>query len=291
MPQPRVDYPKAIWESASSLSDNAQNAALRRVRELGFDEAQGEIPLEETFINLSSVRDVLLDTVEKGRLTQLPLRLQSRLLQEANRIGQAIVEITNGKDAIRALENSVEELNATIYQLNLQNQSEAVLGLERKINELKGQEVIVKRSMSRANRLEKRLDDIEALMNRLEALEKSASTHLSSVGEAAAKVDGLHETVADLETQAKAAMAIVHEYQESIANSDASARQSEADLAEMRVTSQADRDEILRLKGDFSTLAEEMETLKQQTNEELKGALSASTKTSLLLTNKSQTQQ
>jgi hypothetical protein len=73
-------------------------------------------------------------------------------------------------------ENSVEDLNATIYQLNLQNRSKSILGFDRKMNELKAEEVILKRSMKRVNRLEARLDEIEALMDRLRVFEQEVAT-------------------------------------------------------------------------------------------------------------------
>ncbi len=70
----KEDVPKAIWRIANSMSDEAQNVALNKAREMGFDLAKTRISLEETLINLSKARDVLLDAVEKTKIPQLPLK-------------------------------------------------------------------------------------------------------------------------------------------------------------------------------------------------------------------------
>jgi len=265
VPRPSIDYPKFVFESATALSESAQSAAVRKVRELGFDENQGEIPMEETFINLSTIRDVILDTVDKGRLTLLPLRLQSRLLQETNKVGQALVDLANGKDGIRTLENSVEDLNATIYQLNLQTQSESVLGFERKMNELKAQEVIVKRSMSRAVRLEKRLDEIEQIMNRLSGMEEQSKTTYGFVHDVSVKVDGLHADIDNIENSAKASAAVIDEFRSSFSKSAASGKEAAAELSTVRDLAIEHEQEIKELREQFSTLVSEAEKLKTAT--------------------------
>lgn len=68
-PIPRKqDLTQDLRRVATTLTDDAQNAALRRCKELSFDTNNGLISLEETLINLSSARDILLDAVEKGKL-------------------------------------------------------------------------------------------------------------------------------------------------------------------------------------------------------------------------------
>ncbi len=79
----KQDVPKELRFVATTLSDDAQNAALRKCQELGFDTNKGMISLEETLINLSTARDILLDAVDKGKLTQLPLKLQYSLYEHA----------------------------------------------------------------------------------------------------------------------------------------------------------------------------------------------------------------
>jgi len=76
----KEDLPKQLWDVATTLTPEAQNASLKKAKELGFDLERGRIPLEETLINLNHAREVLLDAVEKSKLVQLPLKIQYSLL-------------------------------------------------------------------------------------------------------------------------------------------------------------------------------------------------------------------
>jgi hypothetical protein len=91
-------------------------------------------------------------------------------------------------------------------------------------------------------------------------------TQISSIDDAATKVDGLHKTIAEFEIQAKAVMTIIREYQDAISKSTASAKESETDLTQMRELSQTDRDEISELKSEHSELVTEMTSLKEETS-------------------------
>jgi hypothetical protein len=272
-PRPKIDYPKMLWETASTLTDNSQNAAVRKARELGLDLSQGEIPFEETLNNLVRARDVLLDTVEKGRLVQLPLRLQSRLLQEAKKISQSLVELINGTDSIRLLENAVEELTATIWQLNLQNQSESVLGFERKMNELKAQEVIVKRSMSRATRLISRLDEAESFLERMKGIHSAATEQEKGLAEKIEAASNDVEEISKIDSQTKAIFAVVQEHESAIAQSAAESRKSIAELNAAIEDTEDDRTKISQLSDSYSKLHDEVAFLKEELQEEIKNRL------------------
>jgi len=72
---PKEDVAKEIGKLASTLSNEMQTAALNKARELGFDRNRGRLALEETLINLSHDRDLLIDATDKAKLSQLPLKL------------------------------------------------------------------------------------------------------------------------------------------------------------------------------------------------------------------------
>lgn len=141
---PKQDLPKELWAVATTLSDDAQNAALRKCQELGFDTNKGLISLEETLINMSAARDILLDAVDKGKLTQLPLRLQYSLLSQSRKVAEFLTSLVNGTDSVVNLVESVEDLTASIWQSNLRNLSGEVLGLNNKMNQLKAQETRIR---------------------------------------------------------------------------------------------------------------------------------------------------
>src|SRR5579862_6148096 len=105
---PKEDVAKEIGRVASTLTDDMQAAGIRKARELGFDLARGRISLDETLINLSSVRDLLLDASEKGTLVHLPLKLQYTLYSQTLKVAETLTALVNGTDAIHALEDVVD---------------------------------------------------------------------------------------------------------------------------------------------------------------------------------------
>jgi hypothetical protein len=73
---PKEDVAKEIGKLANTLSNEMQTAAVKKARELGFDLQRGRLSLEETLINLSHNRDLLIDAAQKSKLPQLPLKVQ-----------------------------------------------------------------------------------------------------------------------------------------------------------------------------------------------------------------------
>jgi hypothetical protein len=141
---PKHDVPKELWAVVTTLSDDAQSAALRKCKELGFDTNKGTVSLEETLINMSAARDILLDAVDKGKLTQLPLKLQYSLLNQSRRVAEVLTALVNGTDAVVPFVESVEDLTVSIWQFNLHNLSGEVLGFHNKMNQLKSQETRIR---------------------------------------------------------------------------------------------------------------------------------------------------
>src|ERR1700737_3501874 len=141
---PKQDVAQELRRIVTTLSDDAQNAALRKCKELGFDTNRGKIALEETLINLSQAREILLDAVDKGHLAQLPLKLQYSLYALAEKAAQDLTALVNGTDAVLNLESDVEDLTASIWQFNLHNLSDQVLGFHSKMNQLKNQETRIR---------------------------------------------------------------------------------------------------------------------------------------------------
>lgn len=141
---PKQDVAQELRRIVTTLSDDAQNAALMKCKELGFDTNRGKIALEETLINLSQAREILLDAVDKGKLAQLPLKLQYSLYALAEKAAQDLTALVNGTDAVLNLESDVEDLTASIWQFNLHNLSDQVLGFHSKMNQLKNQETRIR---------------------------------------------------------------------------------------------------------------------------------------------------
>ena len=132
-------------EILTTLSEEAQNAALAKCRELNFDPNRGSISLDESFINLTSARSILTDAIEKQKLVQLPITVQATLLTHLEAISRSLTGLTNGSDEVVNLVNAIEQLYTAIWQYGLHNLSEEVLGYQTKLNQLKQQDLEVKK--------------------------------------------------------------------------------------------------------------------------------------------------
>src|SRR5215475_4380082 len=68
-----------LWDVIQTFSDEAQNAAKRKASEQGYSLDRAEIPFEDTLINLSHCRDVLVQAIESTAIVQLPLKIQRQM--------------------------------------------------------------------------------------------------------------------------------------------------------------------------------------------------------------------
>jgi hypothetical protein len=180
LPQ-KQDVPGDLRRIVTTLSDDAQNAAVRKCQELGFDSNKGRISLEETLINLSQARDILLDAIDKGKLTQLPLKLQFELLSQSEKAAQALTALVNGTDAVINLEDAVEELTASIWQFNLHNLSDQVLGFHNKMNQLKSLETRIRQASREAGEFGSTHERARALLEQISEISVAATTQRTSL--------------------------------------------------------------------------------------------------------------
>ena len=181
----KEDLPQHLWDIATTLSSEAQNAGLKRARDLGFDLERGRISLEETLINLNHAREVLLDAVEKAKLVQLPLKLQYSLLVQTQRVSQSLASLIRGEDTVLALEDSVDDLTSSIWQYNLQNLSGEVLGFAQKMNQLKSEETLIRRAHRQAEEFTPIRDQAQEIAARLIDIDAKAQESLKSVNNTA----------------------------------------------------------------------------------------------------------
>ena len=70
-----------MWEILTTLTEESQQAALSKCTELNLDTNGGVVSLDESFVNLSAVRIILMDAIEKKKLIQLLSQSRKYLLQ------------------------------------------------------------------------------------------------------------------------------------------------------------------------------------------------------------------
>jgi hypothetical protein len=170
------DLLSKIWALSTTFTEESMKAAAAKATELGFDLNRGLIPLSESFINLSSARAVLEDAIEKHKLVQLPLTVQREIYSNLESISKALQGLTNGSDEIVTLTTAVEALNTSIWKYGLHNLSDQVLGYQKKLNQLKNQEV-------HASQLLRILEGAEPQAQAASIAAKEAATRKSEIDE------------------------------------------------------------------------------------------------------------
>ena len=133
-----------IWEILTTLTEDAQSAALSKSESLNLDQNKGIVSLNESFINLTSATNLLKDAIEKRKLIQLPYSIQKIIHTQLEAISKSLISLMNGSDEIINLTQNIENLNLTIWQYRLNDLSKEVLGYNEKLNQLKQLESDVK---------------------------------------------------------------------------------------------------------------------------------------------------
>ncbi len=210
MPSPN-NIPKELWQVATTLTQEAQEAAVRKCQELAFDTIRGHIPLEETLINLSDARDVIIDAVEKNKMTQLPLKLQYSLLEQLKSASDQLASISSGKDSVQALEAAVEELTASIWNYRLHNLSGQVLGYETKMNQLKAQETLIRQASHEAKGLSNVREQADGLVLEISSLAERANAQEQTVRDAVGAVNAVLKEAGETQQKVSAAAAQVQQ--------------------------------------------------------------------------------
>jgi hypothetical protein len=198
-----------ILEKLNSLSEDAQNAATAKAKELNYNLDKGAITFSESLINLNADAATLRDSVEKKKLNQLPLSVQKSLLDHLNNISTFLAGLTSGRDEIVNLVNSIEALHTAVWQYGLQKLSEEFLGYQTKLNQVKHLEVHISQLKSEMEKGLVQKSKLDALLEEMQKGKTALDAQLESVkGNAQATSTTLKE-INDSKTQTDALLATV----------------------------------------------------------------------------------
>lgn len=267
---PKESVTAEILSVARTLSNAMQKAAVKKARELGFDLTKGRLSLEETLINLAHNRDVLIDAAEKGKLTQLPLKLQYSLFGQTQKIAETLGSLVNGTDAVQNLEEVVDELTATIWQYNLHNLSEQVLGFQEKMNQLKNQEVLIRQVHREAEAFEttnaraaELLQSIESTAATSTERAREMQASIEQVATILAKVAESEQRAAALSTQIEQRDSVSAQHEANTKNAAASAQSIEQLLPPIHADIQTAKNTLADLTSRTSALLSQFESSSQ----------------------------
>jgi hypothetical protein len=225
-----TDVPRELWRVATTLTPEAQDAAVRKCVELGFDPNRGHIQLEETLINLSEARDIIIDAVKKNKVNQLPRKLQLSLLAQLNLASDELTGLTNGKDTVIALEAAVEELTASIWNFQLHNLSGELLGYQTKMNQLKTQETLIRAAANEARGLSDLKKRAAALTDEVSSTAKDIEDRRKAIHETLAAIGDVLKESTETQQKVLAIAALVQQNEIATTQQLSNATQSTANV-------------------------------------------------------------
>lgn len=285
---------KKMWEILTTLTEESQQAALLKCVELGLDPNRGVVSLDESFINLNAVRISLIDAIEKKKLIQLPVTVQKILIENLEAISKQQVGLIAGIDEVVNLANSIEQLNAAIWQYGLHNLSDEVLGYQTKLNQLKSLELEAKELKQTLNAGVKLKTTLEKLLDDITAQGEEAKKVASAAALAANRADDELVRISDAGQKAAALLAVIQQNETSATQQLAAANLSVAEVVahEAKITEFFGRineyreaidtvednaiKAVKKNKDDTEVLVTTLEALEDQIKEQLQKATGVS---------------
>ena len=225
---------ESIGQLASSFSDEAQEAARAKVKELGFKGEEAIVGFEETLANLSHVRDLLLDSVIKNKLTQIPLTVQTTLKDRLESASKPLVALANGKDQLLVLSKAVEDLYAYVWRYGLHNLTDEYVSYQTKLNQLKNLEVRTRELQMALEESLKVKTAVEQLQEVISAAATDAENTIETLHEQEALSKTSSQETVDASEQSSAKLAAIEEQLSQSENAAATAANNSGKVEALR---------------------------------------------------------
>jgi uncharacterized protein YjbJ (UPF0337 family)/uncharacterized coiled-coil DUF342 family protein len=290
------EFLSQIWSLCTTFTQEAMNAASVKCNELGLDPNRGVVSLSESFINLASGRAMLEDAIEKQKLVQLPITVQKELLANLQNVSKSLQGLTNGVDEVVNLTNAIEVLNTSIWKYGLHNLSDEVLGYQKKLNQLKIQEVQLSEALRKvetakqateqatiaASEVEQKKTEVISLLEQVKSDAAATAKVFEQVKDADIKTAALFLTVQQHEKQSGELTANIKTASNELSSLDASIRKFYGEVDEYRKrineTSEQASSFLATSESAFKKLTDDMNSSLQKTIETFQGTATATTR-------------
>jgi|SRR5579862_770581 len=249
----KTDLISEIWSLLTTFSDEAMAAASRKCAELNLDPDRGVVSLQESFINLSSARGLLVDAIEKRKLVQLPITVQREMLTNLQAISRSLQGLVEGVDDVVNLTSSIEALNTAIWKYGLHNLSDQVLGYQAKLNQVKQLEV----------QLTKGVNELMAAQRAAD----SASSSAKEIEEKKAAVTTVFDQVKQVSEMATELLKQIQETGNRVAAAHAAVQQQEKQGGELTSGIRTANNELLSLDTSIRKFYGEVEEYRKKINQ------------------------
>lgn len=246
-----------MFKILNTFTEEAQNASIKKCKELSFDVNRGVISLHESFINLNSAKSLLLDAIEHQKLIQLPISIQNNLLKIIESISTSLTNLTGGTDEIDNLVNAIERLNTSIWEYGIHNLSDEILGYQTKLNQLKNLELEV-------NKLKEELkdglnikSDLEGLVDQGEKTSESLQATLGKSEENAHSVADILTKTTEIDQQIAAKLATIQQNEDASTKHLAITKTSSAEVTALDAKIKEFYEGIDQYKDKMTTTSED----------------------------------
>jgi hypothetical protein len=255
-----------ILEILTTITEESQNAALTKCRELNLDPNRGVVSLDESFINLNSARSLLMDAVEKRKLIQLPITVQKNFLSYLQAIQKHQLGLISGTDEVVNLAAAIEQLNTAIWQYGFHNLSDEVLGYQKKLNQLKELDLEskkLKRELNAGLKVKEGIDQVllEANKNK-EALQKQIIAAQESANKTASEL----VRTTEISQKASALLATIQQNEITSTQQLAAIKTSNAEISVLEKKIKEFYGEVDKYREILSTSADESKNTIQSNN-------------------------
>lgn len=263
-----------IWEILTTFTEEAQNKAREKCKELGFDPNRGIISLDESFVNLNSAKLIIEDAIEKQKLIQLPITVQKTILTTLEAISKSLTGLINSADEVVNLVNAIEQLNTAIWRYGFYNLSEEVLGYQTKLNQLKNQEVEIKNVKDELEDGLSLKKKIEVLLGESEKATEKLRTITVASDENAKKIAENLSRTTEADQKAAAILATVQQNESTSTQHLASTKMSNAEVMALEGKIKEFYSQIDQYRTKITTTAEDAEKTVQNNKIETENLIS-----------------
>lgn len=285
-----MDLINQMWELLNTLSQETQSAIIAKCEELGLDQNRGEIPLQESFINLSQSRDILLDAVQRDILIQLPLTFQKQILGNLENIVKYQNSFVSGTDEVINLVTAIEALYSNIWKFGLHKISDKLLGYMTKMNQLKELEIKAKelhKELEQGVKVKSKITDLLLQLQENTDVVKSkleeSTTNSESVQQYLDKTTELQQKASSIlltiEQNEKAVTQLLTESKTSTSNINSLEAQIkdffasiESYKTEINTTGKAAKDAVIQYTNDTKELIDNLKVLEDQIKDQIQKA-------------------
>ncbi len=248
-----------IYEILTTFTEEAQNTARVKCQELGFNPNREIISLDESFINLNSAKLILTDAIEKQKLIQLPITVQKTILNDLQSISKFLIGLTNGADEVANLVNAIEKLNTTIWQYGLHNLSEEVLGYQTKLNQLKNQELEIKKlkdevedGLNSKKKMEKLLEESDEAGQKIQVATNTSEENVKKI------IESLNRTT-EADQKTAAILATIQQNESTSTQLFASTKTSNAEIMALEGKIKEFYSQVEQYRSKITTTSEDAE--------------------------------